>query len=175
MHNRASKYGGGIYNEDVTDVAQCLFGADNLVEHSDLPSCFIEMKSLTLYKPDRILTSSEITSYNDSAGINGDFLFGGLSDRCQLILHSTINNAQDSILPIWFFQEKLISLQAGENKTNTLTSLPYQLCLCSNHTQTETCEKEIKIAIIRAQRLNNISLRAFDQFKRSVSTIPNYC
>ena len=165
-HNRAYKYGGGIYNEDVAEIVQCEFGAtinDHHVDITDLPGCFIELEKLK-YGSHGYVFGNKIKSHNDSAGISGDFLFGGLSDRCQLEANITGSSLR-SILPYEFFQQRLISIQGGVNQ---LTSLPYQLCFCDND-QDEECQKVKRVIVHRGQSIR-VALRALDQFKSNVVT-----
>ena len=73
-YNHATKYGGGIYNMDIATVNQC-----NLKEKKvTLPYCFIRFRNFVWYDLTQIFFPS-----NNSAIISGNFLHGGLLDRCQ--------------------------------------------------------------------------------------------
>ena len=75
-YNHATKYGGGIYHEDIASAAQCSYdGSDSELS---LPYCFIR---LTYYFDQYYPTL--IYSKNNSANISGEILHGGLLDRCQ--------------------------------------------------------------------------------------------
>jgi len=79
IHNYALEYGGAIYHEDITIPRQCdhvdeLLGSKN----DEIPYCFIEIPQLHGF------IDSSMHSINDSAGIDGSYLYGGLLDRCQM-------------------------------------------------------------------------------------------
>ena len=168
-HNHATQYGGAIYYEDITAPVQCELETNfhqDYSELTDLPYCFIQMSSLTSV---RSLWSSiliKMNSYNDSAGINGSFLFGGLLDRCQLQIRNTSDDLQKSIIPYRVMKERIIKIQ--ENGTNGITSLPYQLCFCEND-QEYACSRVKHIDTQRGQKFT-VSLRALDQLRSVTNT-----
>ena len=158
-YNHATKYGGGIYHEDnIASAAQCSYekSTKNL---TGLTSCFL-MQSY-----EDVSLENTIHSLNNSAGINGTFLHGGLLDRCKLI---TINKRYQHVgwfRPI-FRQIDYITpfLKAFQNE---ITSQPYRLCFCENNT-VYTCSTEKHFEIYPGQKFR-VSLMAFDQL-RSIST-----
>ena len=76
-YNHATKYGGGIYNEDIATAKQCDFINQLARTKTSLPYCFIRFINVGWHY-------STLTSQNNSADISGSFLHGGLLDRCQL-------------------------------------------------------------------------------------------
>lgn len=83
-HNRASKYGGSIFYADTPTQDQC----DSKGRAYFTPNCFIQLKDMTTTR-----TPFSINSYNDSAGIDGSFLYGGLLDRCKINIF--VNNTYE--------------------------------------------------------------------------------
>lgn len=79
LHNYASEYGGAIYHEDITIPRQC----DHVTEHLDsgndeIPYCFIQVPTIFRF------VESSMHSFNNSAGIDASYLYGGLLDKCQM-------------------------------------------------------------------------------------------
>ena len=77
--NFAQSRGGFMYHKDNPTPEQCMTKTDNFYDHHQLPSCFIQFQ---------MLAKKLIVSYNDTAGDNGGFLYGGLLDKCQLTSYS---------------------------------------------------------------------------------------
>ena len=99
-YNHATKYGGGIYNEDRATATECSYEGSDEAKQS-LASCFMRSNYYIL-----------IFSQYNSANISGSFLHGGLLDRCQQE-HGRFH----------------YSFQIHENN-HEITSEPYQLCFC---------------------------------------------
>ena len=146
-YNHATKYGGGIYNEDIATASECSFKP---FEVSTLPltPCFIRFN----YIIPNYLTP--IFSLNNSADVSGNFLHGGLLDRCQLepLPYYTIINPHELFFP-----------NNGE-----ITSEPYQLCFCEKARQSN-CTELKNIEIYPGQKFY-VSLMALDQTTTSVIT-----
>ena len=111
-YNHGTKYGGGIYNEDIATAGECSY------KHSErkisLAYCFLRFNyniGLNL-DPDN---STLLFSQNNSADISGSFLYGGLLDRCQ--------PEEDYIKILDYFF-------GNQKKNHEITSEPYQLCFC---------------------------------------------
>ena len=146
-YNHATKYGGGIYNEDIASAAQCSYdGSDSELS---LPYCFIR---LTYYFDQYYPTL--IYSKNNSANISGEILHGGLLDRCQF--------DQTNIF------ERLDFLFHSQKAYRAITSEPYQLCFCTKVRQFH-CNEIKSIEIYPGQKFH-VSLIALDQTDTSVTT-----
>ena len=145
-YNHATKYGGGIYNEDIATANECS------LEHSklSLTYCFIRFN----YYIDHY-NKTLIFSRNNSANISGSFLHGGLLDRCQLEQTTTIFN----ILEFFFRIQKM---------NCEITSEPYQLCFCIE-ARLFNCTGPKGIEIFPGQKFH-VSLIALDQTATSVTT-----
>ena len=72
-YNSAYKYGGAIYHEDNTvTLVQCSYFDDSIDLYEQLPYCFLDVDRLQLHQ-----LTFEISSYYDSAGRDGSFMYGG--------------------------------------------------------------------------------------------------
>ena len=145
-YNHATKYGGGIYNEDIATAKQCDFIYQLEKSKASLPYCFIRSNVGW-----HAHYSTIIFSQNNSADISGSFLHGGLLDRCQL----------ENIYSILNFDE--IQKDARE-----ISSEPYQLCFCVKE-RLSNCTEPKSIEIYSGQKFQ-VSLIALDQTTTSVTT-----
>ena len=143
-YNHATKYGGGIYNEDIASATQCSFKVSDITKLS-LPYCFIRVTYFDQYYP------TLIYSKNNSANISGETLHGGLLDRCQTNIFESLG----------FLFHSQVACRA-------ITSEPYQLCFCTNVRQFH-CNEMKSIEIYPGQKFH-VSLIALDQTDTSVTT-----
>ena len=185
-HNHASKYGGVIYYEDAADSVQCdlevtaergntileLEGESigiNFGMNIFLPSCFIDLNEVA---NDSILFS--VNSYNDTAGEDGSFLYGGLLSRCQMNINlnsSYLGNFLHAIVPYTFLRNEvlhIISLPTANSTIKAVTSKPYQLCFCESD-YTFNCSRAKIIQTTRGQKFN-VSVLATDQGNSTTSS-----
>lgn len=87
IHNTATEYGGAIYHLDSISIVQCSNVTKIMHEEQDraltIPFSFLQLRNKIpeLLKP---TACPNITSYNDSADLDGNFLYGGLLDRSRL-------------------------------------------------------------------------------------------
>ena len=104
--NSARELGGVIYNRDNPTISQCsyTFGED----YNTLPNCFLQFHD-TYRDP-------VIFSRNDSAEREGNFMFGGLMDRCSR------NYNFDHALSIY---------PGSQHTTKEISSKPYSVSLCT--------------------------------------------
>lgn len=79
--NHASKFGGGIYHEDIVTPSQCQYSKES--EYQELPKCFIQL-NIPLSISKRPIDDIKLSSYHDIANKDGSFIYGGLLDRCRL-------------------------------------------------------------------------------------------
>ena len=151
--NQASKYGGVLYHEDNTIPLQCNF--ENIRETnevSELPYCFLKFT----------INEAEVISVNDSARIDGNFMFGGLLDRCQMQRRIYVLFSSQTIVPFEIFMQK-ISVEV-----NHITSKPYQLCFCDYKSINCSRGSVTSIEVHRGQKFS-LSLLAKDQLRRPIS------
>ena len=140
--NHVTKYGGGMYNKDIATANQCSSEFKSLT----LPYCFMRFISVFSWLPTPITFSQR----NNSADKSGDFLYGGLLDRCQW--------EQIDTFDIFFRIQK----------PSEITSEPYQLCLCEKDRELNCTERKI-VEIFPGQKFH-VSLIALDQTRTSVTT-----
>ena len=106
ISNRAKLYGGALYVDDKTNSKICV-GINDVI--SIVTECF---------------SKSVFLSFSDnSANISSTNLFGGFLDRCK-------ESYQESELGLANF---LYSSNINESQLDTVTSSPFQLCLCKDN------------------------------------------
>ena len=163
MYNHAFEYGGGIYHEDIVTPSQCQYnGIGN--EYLELPTCFIQL-DLVIVISLQPLTNIKLSSHFDTADKDGNFLFGGLLDRCQLV-------ERDSRIDEYLYNEKIhpynilksrgvINITQHNDLTEAVTSEPYGLCFCMNDSVID-CTGQWSIDVYRGERFT-VSLIAITQ------------
>lgn len=159
--NHAYESGGVIFHKDMATPDQCSFIAGNKTD-TFLPRCFYRLESTDDLYHNRLRIY--IYTFNNSAGKDGDFLYGGLLDRCQMTLHGPGNIGYRPYE--WLIGQ--VMLVRKEEMIKKMTSQPYQLCFCeSNHHY--SCSERSTAHIYKGQKLR-VSLLALDQTQDSVST-----
>lgn len=122
-------------------------------ESSPLPYCFLQTESVAF-------TVDSIHSQEDSAGIDGDFLYGGLLDRCQTYTEQSTAYEQ--------LQQVLTVLDTSRSNTsNVISSKAYKLCLCKGSGR--KCTRAMNLEVFRGQ-LFSVSLLAVAQGGTPTST-----
>ena len=169
--NFASEYGGAIlyfdtavtpeqcqYKPNLTDIAGDLLDTRALF----LPHCFINVRDI-----DGPFT---VTSYNDIAGIDGSFLYGGQLDRCRLNRHNFIEltSYNLAIVPYDILRSRF-QIESANNRTLEVTSQPYQLCYCDDKNLPNCSDLNYIINVYRGQKFT-FPLIAYAQGNTSVST-----
>ena len=165
-NNYASKYGGSIFYDDAAISTQCSFDSlSDPAEVSKLPYCFINFTQLA-YVEYLFNTDVKVVSYNDYAEKDGNFLYGGSLDRCQLRIES-VEDGVTSIVPYkWILSFFKVSSH-HPTKTKGVTSQPYQLCSCDGESN---CSVVKDIQVYRGQEFS-IALLALDQLRSPVITM----
>ena len=163
-YNTASEYGGAIYHEDEEIQYQCQ-------DHAKLPEheCFIQLLLTSgndeeeFYLNITSLTMAiKLFAYNNSAGIDGSFLYGGLLDRC----HMSISVDEYIILGIdgdYSLLKPSIYIVQPNNSINTISSKPYKLLFHSNNSD------RFEIRVYRGENFN-VSVYAVAQEGSRVPT-----
>ncbi len=147
-HNHATKYGGAIHKRDSITLIQCSFDGNNTNLISFLPQCFLQIDEIA-----NSIISVSINSYNDSAGIDGSFLYGGQLSRCWM--------TPERIVPYTLLRKRVINIESPGNTNEAITSEPYQLCFCENNEELD-CSGVKNVQTQRGQKFN-ITLIAFAQ------------
>ena len=141
-YNSAKRYGGAIYHKDAPTFSQC-------INHKDeLPYCFLQWTHYygNQFQSDR---RRQITSWLDTAGINGNFLYGGLLDRCKL--NSSLFQLIEPYNSFFFIITQIWSEQDEQITRQTVTSKPYRLCFCNS---SNTCNTTGSIAVHRGKEFS---------------------
>ena len=154
-NNHASKFGGAMYYEDATISFQCQF--EEPVGITELPHCFLKFE----VNYDVLVA---INSHDDSAQKGGNFLYGGLLDRCQMEVKDRYFRVR-SIIPYKLFTS--IVNDKFDAIFPAITSQPYQLCFCND--DIFTCSGMESVEIHRGQKFS-LSLFAMDQMRNQIST-----
>ena len=164
--NQASQYGGVIYHKDTPTPTQCSTAeieSMSFDQLSELPYCFLQAEW-----PGRGQEVVSLTSENNTAGIDGLFLYGGLLDKCQMRSTSHApSTAKQIILDNYYTRIELMSYTKGRDR-HTITSLPYMLSFCDN-SNTDAYTRVHNVAVYRGQKFN-VSLYANSQLNTSTST-----
>ena len=155
MNNYAEVYGGGIYHVDSPTTRQC-YQRSTYEDFLKLPYCFLQAEGTTDEYEGYL--SIEINSYNDTAGRDGNFLYGGLLNRCRF-------KSEDWESGKRFFLDdhKIININSTTTKVKEITSKPYQLCFCDdNEKYPDNCKKTLTVEVLRGQKFT-LSLLATAQ------------
>ena len=164
-HNYATQYGGAIYHEDATHPTQCNYVPNRLsIAARNLPSCFLKIFSVR--RPH--WPGLSIMSYNDTAILDGNFLYGGLLDKC--LLHTYELDNAVATLPYKLLVNLLNYTEAQQENvsSNLISSPPYQLCSCENETNYNCSAKHSK-TVYRGQMFA-VSLVVIAQGNTTVPT-----
>ena len=162
VYNHADEYGGVIFHDDVATHVQCSHILRNST-HTFLPYCFIRLQADIIT---RLFFRIYIYMTNNTAGKNGDVLYGGLLDRCQVNLGNDFHYT-----PPYYWLLTLLKLPfpfVNELNSTIMTSQPYQLCFCENELDYNCLESQTR-HVYRGQKLM-VSILALDQTESTVAT-----
>ena len=149
--NKASEDGGVIYHRDSPSFSQCSFSASVHIFNYiciKLPNRFLLFKHYSSYPV--------IVSKNDSAKREGNFMFGGLMDRCRQLYHYYSNSIIDDTISIY---------PHSHPTTRELSSLPYSLCMCAfSHVYCDISQVlQVQVKVLRGQKFT-VTLQAETQY-----------
>ena len=165
-YNAATVYGGGIYHEDNAASVQCHY---NSAQYAEAPNCFIhfEIDVLTLiFRHSKI----RVTSYQDSAGVEGAFLFGGLLDRCQMVPHELkVQGIPTMYQLLTDTKAHIFTATTRNNRTREIASQAYSLCFCDGPNHSRDCTGSRSVVIHRGQKFT-VPLLAIAQGNVVIST-----
>ena len=155
VSNRASHHGGAIYVNDETNSDMC--ATDPARNATWTTDCFLD--------------SLFINALDNSAGLLGSNLFGGLLDRCTV--HSELHLATtDDTIPAGL--DKLLKL--SDIGLDTISSHPVQMCFCrdgrpSCYYQPESIQIEremtLSIQLVAYDQVNSVVDATIDAFTNS--------
>ena len=147
--NRASHYGGALYVDDETNPDMC---------------AAINVHSTTLSIDSECFAKSVFINMSDnSAGVSGPNLFGGLLDRCTV--YSEISKKYH------MNKSGIMSFQNSSNinklQLDTISSHPVRLCFCRD-SQPDCNYQPEPIQVIRG-KIFSVELIAYDQIHHAVN------
>ena len=155
-YNYAQQYGGLIYHKDSATVSQCSYsGNSKNNEFGKLPNCFLQITHIVNeFAP-------VIVSNNDSAGLEGSFLFGGLLNKCTTTWDPRPGDSYIHSQMLSINRESIITSKA-------ISSEPYSLCLCSFLIFCSP-SKILEMQVYRGQKFT-VPLMAETQLNSAVAT-----
>ena len=167
--NYARQDGGVIYHRDSPSFLQCSYSgieresSNCQCEYSSierknekLPNCFLHF-----WHYYNSSSFPAIVSMNDSAGQGGNFMFGGLMDRCKF---------KDEFGKFWISGGAL-TIYPNSTPEKEISSMPYSLCLCTiNHDCIAHIQRLKKVEIYKGQKIT-IPLLAKMQFGTIATTV----
>ena len=124
--NFAVERGGAIYHSDAIAPSQCNSTMEVAPTESALPGCFIDV---TFYSNNIYLL---LLSFNNSAGISGGFLYGGLLDKCLIVSFDYSIPGVTVIGTSLFYSAILANPNISSIQDQTISSEPYLLCSCES-------------------------------------------
>ena len=140
--NYAHQDGGGIYYRDGPSISLCTY-SDTNEGYVRLPDCFVQLNGFL----------PKLYSENDTAEREGNFMFGGLMDRCHIGKETGT----------WWIDHGAISIhrEFGSKPTKReISSKPYSFCVCA----IDCIESEpMQVEVYRGQKFS-VPLLAKMQF-----------
>ena len=166
----SARYGGAIYNADETNYEICASKSYYSRSHSAGTECFLQILApmQTIEMKYNIVTTEFI---NNRAQVSGPILYGGLLDRCTLMLSAEIlfTNRRTPLDGVTYFLNTSIL-----NNTDGISSAPVQVCLCEPDISVPNCGlQELNIRVMRGEKFQ-VSLVAVDQVNRTLPNITVY-
>ena len=151
VSNRASYYGGALYVNDETNPDMCsILLTQNVTSATE---CFS--------------TSAFINFLDNSAGVSGTNIFGGLLDRCTVNMELSIINSKDTEMHSLGVTALTNFSSITNSDLGTISSHPVQLCFCRD--SQPDCDYQPES--IQVQRGKNFSIKliAYDQVNHAVN------
>ena len=151
ISNRANHNGGGLYVDDQTNPEMCaaLTAQTDSEVSSSKTECF---------------SNSVFISFSDnSAGVSGNNLFGGLLDRCTLHTESYQKSATNQV-GLASFQN---SSNINESNLDTAASLPIRICFCRDG-QPDCNYQPVTVQVNRG-KFFSVEFIAYDQVHHAVN------
>ena len=166
--NHAKYYGGGFFHEDNINYYQCNFYLNtstplNLQTMDEiiimLPDCFVELENFMFHNSTNSLY--QIQSHNDSAGIDGQYIYGGLLDKCRIYDTFEDNILSDLLYNVLTNYNILDIQQTKTKEINVISSEAFTLCFCEDD-QKYDCIGNRSVSVLRGEKFN-VSILALSQ------------
>ena len=152
--NSASDYGGVIYYDDSSiSSLQCDYDMNNTANTKgllfSLPYCFLDLQKGIVEYENYTLNRFLLFSFNNSAGKGGNYMYGGLTDKCQVF--ATAKNNQ--MASVTLNQVLVGTFHDVDSKTDSelIYSEPYLLCFCDRYTGERNCYSDNTVHVYRGQ------------------------
>ena len=158
--NHAKYYGGGFFHEDNINYDQCNFYLNtstplNLSTMDEililLPDCFVELENFMFHNSTNSLY--QIQSYNDSAGTDGQFIYGGLLDKCHIYDRFEDNILSDLLYNVLTNYNILDIQQTKTKEINVIPSEAFTLCFCEDDDNYD-CFGNRSVSVLRGEKFN---------------------
>ena len=153
--NHATEFGGAIYAEDV-------LGTGQFLSQQQIPyrsECFFHMLRKE-QSPD--LNTSALIFVNNTAGIRGSILYGGLLEKCNFTSDRYTN-------AIELFSTSILHVGRKDGVGHSISSDPSQLCFCN--TSELNCREVIQSRNIFPGQQVAVSVVAIDQSGLTIPTL----
>ena len=151
ISNRAHRRGGALYMDDKTNTEMC--AAITPQNDSEIDSSRTECFSKSVF----------ISFSDNSAGVSGSNLFGGLLDRCT-VHRESYQKSETNKLGLASFQN---SSNINVTQLDTISSYPVELCFCRDG-QPKCSYQPESIQVNRGKSFS-IELIAYDQVHHAVN------
>ena len=161
--NHADWFGGGIFHLDSIESDQCEFTI-----HANypqglilflLPDCFLSFRKFSFVNAHQY----QIVSINDTAGEDGQFMYGGLIDKCRIL------DISEQILEFKLLYNVVFEYDILQIYPNTeyqgkyaLSSEAFTLCICETNSSWIDCTGSLQISTVRGSMFN-VSVVALSQ------------
>lgn len=135
-------------------------------EIMEFPYCFMQFNYVDITR-----LSVQVVSCNDSAGRDGNFLYGGLLDRCQMIVYKSSRKTPKNIIPLDLVtNDGVIHIEMQDFTKKGITSQPFQLCFCDSNQEYVDCTEVRDVEIHRGQKMR-LSMVALNQVNTATSAL----
>ena len=153
--NHATEFGGAIYSADV-------LGPGQFLSQQQIPyrsKCFFHMLRKE-GSPD--LDTSPLIFANNTAGIRGSILYGGLLEKCTFISERYTSTIE-------LFSISILYVGREDNMGHSISSDPSQLCFCN--TSELNCREVMRSRSIYPGQQVAVSVVAIDQSGSAIPTL----
>ena len=120
-NNYAAVFGGAIYFSDYSPIRYCVSSSDSATS-AYLPKeeCFFQLNGQNLSNG----SDAQLIFKNNSAGVTGNVLFGGVVDNC-ILTGPYSNNSSGEVFDML--------VHTDDNTTSNISSNPFHICPCENN------------------------------------------
>ena len=114
---------------DNIDYYQCDFVMNATYPKVDvlfyLPDCFLMFNNFSFTNT----SQSQILSFNDTAGKDGQFMYGGLMDKCRIV-DADEERIEYKLLYIMAYEFRILHIQHFNGQRSAISSEAFMSCFC---------------------------------------------